>query len=1218
MSEGPRADEGPPPGPLGGPRAGGAHPPSVTDVRNNDSRREWSSDRGVRCRREQEQMEETADGERWALDLFSGTGSVKAALERRGWKVISVDMDPKFGPDVVADIREWKYQRDLPRSKYRFDLIAASPPCTEYSRAMTARPRRMLEADELVAQERRIVDYYRPRVWWIENPRNGNLQWRQVVSGLRHIDIDYCRFTTEWGYNKPTRFWVADWMADQLESVVCRQDCGNIIEDDHGRLRHRVQLGGTAKGGVQRQGNREQLYRIPDAVIGYLVGDKVETTVERKAINQPHVREIVLQAYHQAQQTPFRIGMMEHRGTGHQLLLNVTVRTGGVSKRLQALVDTGAQVNLIRPGAVPDSCFVEARKPLLLKTASGEELRGGQRVANLQIQIAAETEDGKPAPQPWASNIIVHDGDVGVDMILGYPWLQRNKVDIQPWRNALQLHQAPRWILRAHGNRGNDNQVGVRTVEAETINDTTEAQKLQPTLVAEVNLETGEVVEEAIEDTGTLDEMAYNIDMGNACVRGIVVAEDAFPGETAASARKHIEDRFRGSVFRDTIWPNPPARGTHGKAQLHLKEGAVPVVSRTIHVHGERLTALKQLEEEWKRDQKIEPGRGPWRAAAFPIKKKSGKWRGVCDYALTNKMIHPDSYPLPLTEDITAEMAACELFTTLDLRDAFHQVALHEDSRWVTCIQLPGGLWQWRVVPQGINVGPALLQRDIDATCKPVEDVARPYFDDIIIGTKREPNMTDDEMIKKHLEGVTRVLDRLAADMWVASKDKARLLMSRVEFCGHLLGGGKRVPAPGKLAAVQHWAPPPTVTAMRGFLGLCNYYSHYVRMFAEYAAPLQDKLKLPRELGKAGSKHKLKWTAEDLKAFARLKEALVADLELHHIDSRKPFALRTDASQYAIGAALEQFPKIDGVPTLDQIKPGASVPVGFMSRKLTVGQRDRWDTRDKETYAVVSGLERWAGHIGYNQVLILTDHKSLESWHKEYIAGMGPTGRRARWHSKLNKFRIEVVHIPGSSNIVSDALSRWAYPASTGYEDTSWHGTEQDTTEMKEHLEAERQRERETPKARHPLDVETEPQPQQCSVATITMTDGTPATILTTPSGRKIEMAWVQFEESPEMDRRIAAVTRAQARQPRASDGRQQPTVEESDGSERQQPTARRPDKAVQQRAGQSREEGERGRPTPRRGRPPKRPPATPTPKATPTSPAAQATPTSPSSQEAT
>jgi len=324
---------------------------------------------------------------------------------------------------------------------------------------------------------------------------------------------------------------------------------------------------------------------------------------------------------------------------------------------------------------------------------------------------------------------------------------------------------------------------------------------------------------------------------------------------------------------------------------------------------------------------------------------------------------------------------------------------------------------------------------------------------------------------------------------------------------------------------VQKWQLPPNVTALRGFLGLCNYYSGYVRMFAELAAPLQEKLKLPKELTKAESKHALQWVPKAVEAFEKLKHALVADLELHHIDTSKPFALKTDASDYAIGAALEQFPNIAGVPELKDIKQGSSVPVGFMSRKLTAGQRSRWDTRDKETYAIVSSLEKWASYIGNNPVLVLTDHKSLQSWYKEHVAGLGPTARRGRFHQKLNQFNIDVIHIPGPDNLVGETLSRWEYPAGGGYKDQTWHATAEDTEEMRAQLRRERDEERSCPKARHPMDgggvVE---------VATV-WSEGRPATVVRMADGRELALAVVRFKPSAAMDAVVAVTTRSQAKE---------------------------------------------------------------------------------------
>ena len=66
-------------------------------------------------------------------------------------------------------------------------------------------------------------------------------------------------------------------------------------------------------------------------------------------------------------------------------------------------------------------------------------------------------------------------------------------------------------------------------------------------------------------------------------------------------------------------------------------------------------------------------------------------------------------------------------------------------------------------------------------------------------------------------------------------------------FAGHLVGNGQRKPIPGKVAAIEHWEKPKTVSELRAYLGFCNYYSGYIKMYAEYAAPMTTMLKGNRE-----------------------------------------------------------------------------------------------------------------------------------------------------------------------------------------------------------------------------------------------------------------------------------------------------------------------------------------------------------------------------------
>jgi hypothetical protein len=86
--------------------------------------------------------------------------------------------------------------------------------------------------------------------------------------------------------------------------------------------------------------------------------------------------------------------------------------------------------------------------------------------------------------------------------------------------------------------------------------------------------------------------------------------------------------------------------------------------------------------------------------------------------------------------------------------------------------------------------------------------------------------------------------------------EKLKLFVKKVAFCGHVLGGGERTPEPGKLMAIEKWEVPKVVTELRGFLGFTNYYSSYIKEYSKVVACLQDKLKLPRDKGKKGSKEK--------------------------------------------------------------------------------------------------------------------------------------------------------------------------------------------------------------------------------------------------------------------------------------------------------------------------------------------------------------------------
>ena len=347
----------------------------------------------------------------------------------------------------------------------------------------------------------------------------------------------------------------------------------------------------------------------------------------------------------------------------------------------------------------------------------------------------------------------------------------------------------------------------------------------------------------------------------------------------------------------------------------------------------------------------------------------------------------------------------------IDLKHGYHQMPLAEESRACTAMSTPLGPLQWKVMPMGVTNGNAAFQRMLENLLEPVRDCADPFMDDVIIASG-DPSMSYEELLEAHERDVTRVLDLLVRHKLTGSSDKATIAVSEVVFAGHVVGNGQRKPIPGKVAAIEHWEKPKTVSELRAYLGFCNYYSGYIKMYAEYAAPMTTMLKGHREETKKGSKKALVWDAESDRAFEGMKQALLSAVCLHLVDPDREFVLRTDASDYAVGAVLEQV-----------LDDGRHVPVAFWSRVLAEGQRRTWTPREKEAYAIVMALRKWAGYIALHPVTVCTDHQSLQSWHKEHVdTPSGSASRRARWHETLAKFDLTVVYIREDPGPASERL----------------------------------------------------------------------------------------------------------------------------------------------------------------------------------------------------
>ena len=142
------------------------------------------------------------------LDLFAGLGGFSQAFaESERWDVTTVEIDPEFNPDRVADVfnlRPSDFDTD-------FDVVLASPPCTVFSPAgnhdlwdhNAKQPIAPKSRDHvaLVHHTLGLIHGLSPRFWYLENPR-GRLRW---VLDEPTGTVTYCQYGRD--YQKPTCLW---------------------------------------------------------------------------------------------------------------------------------------------------------------------------------------------------------------------------------------------------------------------------------------------------------------------------------------------------------------------------------------------------------------------------------------------------------------------------------------------------------------------------------------------------------------------------------------------------------------------------------------------------------------------------------------------------------------------------------------------------------------------------------------------------------------------------------------------------------------------------------------------------------------------------------------------------------------------------------------------------------------------------------------------------
>lgn len=383
---------------------------------------------------------------------------------------------------------------------------------------------------------------------------------------------------------------------------------------------------------------------------------------------------------------------------------------------------------------------------------------------------------------------------------------------------------------------------------------------------------------------------------------------------------------------------------------------------------------------------------------ASPIvltKKKNGEIRMCVDFRTLNRVTIRDNFPLPLIEDQLDLLEGKKYFTTLDLKDGFFHIRMHDDSIKYTSFVTPLGQYEYVRMPFGLKGAPLKFQRYVTQIFGDQIKAGEisVYLDDFLIAT---------ETIEHHFQVLKRVFKLLVANRLELRLDKCHFFQTKLDYLGYTVSNGSIRPTDQGIEAVKKFPVPRNIRDVQSFLGLCSYFRKFVENFSIIAKPLYD---LTRKNAN------FKFGEIERRAFGTLKDRLVDVPILSLYSPRDETELHCDASAIGFGAIL-----------LQRKADRKLHPIFYFSKRTTEAE-SRYHSFELETLAIIYALRRFRTYLLGIKFKIITDCQALSLT----LNKKETNPRIARWVLELQNYDYTLEHRSGSRMLHVDALSRQVF-----------------------------------------------------------------------------------------------------------------------------------------------------------------------------------------------
>ena len=202
-----------------------------------------------------------------------------------------------------------------------------------------------------------------------------------------------------------------------------------------------------------------------------------------------------------------------------------------------------------------------------------------------------------------------------------------------------------------------------------------------------------------------------------------------------------------------------------------------------------------------------------------------------------------------------------------------------------------------------------------------------------------------------------------------------------------------------KVKAIMEWPTPTNVCSVHSFLGLTNFYRHFIKDYAKLSKLLTDLTQKDKVFS---------WGTTEAEAFAELKHCFTTAPILAYPDNNCQFRLEIDTSDFATGTVLSM------------LKDDKWHPVTYSSHTMSPEEHN-YPVTDKEMLSVIHSLEQWRHYLdgAKHEFEIWNDHMNLQWFMKRQDLNQ----HQACWAQYLSHFSFKWTHKPGSAMGTADALS---------------------------------------------------------------------------------------------------------------------------------------------------------------------------------------------------